>query len=185
MKKILPPVLLGIGFCAFLVSQILWNTSPLGAQGVNAGQSKEQLYETLFKESKFTTIEKQSVELKSLSAPLLVVNFWASWCAPCLKEFPSLVALQKKLGKDLVVVGINGDEDEPLEAIAKTKKKFGLEFHHVIDPRSEISDRFGVTSYPFSLIYARGKIIHIASKHQDFMDPKLLEKIEASVKVAP
>jgi len=48
---------------------------------------------------------------------VLVVNFWATWCAPCREEMPALAALEKKLrGKGLVLVTISADEPEQRKA---------------------------------------------------------------------
>ena len=46
-------------------------------------------------------------------APLRLVNVWATWCVPCVEEMPDLQAIQKTLGKDLLVVGISLDDMIP------------------------------------------------------------------------
>lgn len=182
MKKILPTIFLVMGFCGFVAMQILWNSPALNAQQMNSEKSKDQLYHSLFQESKFETYDKKTVELKTLKTPIVVVNFWASWCLPCLKEFPSLVAFQKKFEKQLSVIAINGDEENPKAAIEKTKKKYNLDFFHVEDPTSTISDKFLVAAYPFSLVYVHGKLVHTSIKIHDFMEKDFLEKIEVALK---
>jgi hypothetical protein len=52
----------------------------------------------------------------------------------------------------------------------------------VIDPDSAISDKFLVTSYPFSLIYVKGKLVHTSMKGIDFMSDEILKKIESGLK---
>ena len=42
----------------------------------------------------------------------VVLNFWATWCPPCVEEIPSLVALQKQLGDKVVILAVSTDEDE-------------------------------------------------------------------------
>jgi thiol-disulfide isomerase/thioredoxin len=182
MKKFLPTIILAMGFFGFLATQILWNSPLLNAQQVKVEKSKDQLFESLFQESKFQTIDQKNLELKTLQSPVVVVNFWASWCLPCLKEFPSLTAFQKKFGEKASIVGINGDEEDPLVAIEKTKKKYGLDFHHVIDPMSEISDKFLVAAYPFSLVYVKGKLVHTSNKGHDFMAKDFIAKVEDALK---
>ncbi len=182
MKKFLPPIILIMGFCGFLSAQIGWDVFHLNAQQVTESKEKDQLFENLFKETKLTTLDKKVVELKALKSPIVVVNFWASWCLPCLKEFPSLVEFQKKYGDRVTVVGINGDEEDAEQLVEKTKKKYHLDFHHVIDPKSAISDKFLVTAYPFSLIYVNGKVIHVSNKNLDFMDKDFVAKVDSAVK---
>jgi cytochrome c biogenesis protein CcmG/thiol:disulfide interchange protein DsbE len=53
---------------------------------------------------------QHSVDLASLRGKVVVLNFWASWCAPCIQEMPSLVALQHELPQ-IQVVAVDSDED--------------------------------------------------------------------------
>ncbi|MBY0516091.1 MAG: redoxin domain-containing protein [Bacteriovoracaceae bacterium] len=182
MKKFLPPIILVMGFCGFLAAQILWDVSHLNAQQIHQEQTHDQMFESLFNELKVTTIDSKIIEPKTLSTPIVVVNFWASWCLPCLKEFPSLVEFQKKFGSNVSVIGINGDEEDSEKMIEKTKSKYNLDFYHVADPQSTISDKFLVSSYPFSLVYVKGKIQYVAKKNLNFMDKDFLNKIESALK---
>ena len=181
MKKLLPPLILVMSFFGFLAIQTIWDMSRSNAQNVKTENSKDQLFESLYQELKLTTIDKDIIEAKSLSTPIVVINFWASWCLPCLKEFPSLVELKKKYSKSISIIGINGDEEEPLKAVEKTKSKYNLDFHHVIDPDSAISDKFLVTTYPFSLIFVKGKLIHSSLKGIDFMANEITDKIDSAL----
>ncbi len=181
MKKFLPPTILLLGFFGFLATQVAWDTFHLRAQQVNAEKSKDQLFETLFQETKLTTIDQKVLELKSLKSPIVVVNFWASWCVPCLKEFPSLIAFKKKFGDSATVIGVNGDEEDGLKEVEKTRNKYELNFHHVLDPQSLVSDKFLVKAYPFSVVYVKGKVAHISHKIHDFMEKDFVAKIESAL----
>lgn len=178
MKKFLPILLVILSFSGFICVQILWSSRPTNAGQIQQDKSKEQLFENLFQELKLTTTTNQTIELKSLKTPLVVVNFWASWCLPCLKEFPSLVEFQKKYGDRMTLIGVNGDEETPLELVEKTSAKYGLKFPQVLDPKSLISDRFLITSYPYTVIYHHGKVVHISHKEQNFADKELLARVD-------
>ncbi len=52
----------------------------------------------------FTDAEDKAVNFADLKGKVLLINFWATWCAPCVKEMPSLDRLQAKIGKDKLVV---------------------------------------------------------------------------------
>jgi thiol-disulfide isomerase/thioredoxin len=80
---------------------------------------------------------------------VLLVNFWATWCVPCRKEMPQLVALEQKLkAKGFQLLTVSGDEPETEKAAAQFADKFSLpqprylkrpanedRFHALIDPK--------------------------------------------------
>ncbi|MFL5783494.1 MAG: TlpA family protein disulfide reductase, partial [Bacteriovoracaceae bacterium] len=115
MKKIIPVLLFIMAFAGFLASQILWDNYDLNAKQVEQDKQKHSVYETNFQGLKFTTTKGTLVELRTESTPVIVLNFWASWCIPCLKEFPSLVKFQEKYKGQVKVFGINGDEENPVQ----------------------------------------------------------------------
>jgi len=61
----------------------------------------------------FNNSENKTVELNDFSGKLIILNFWATWCAPCIEEMPSLNSLKKdKLLKNLEILAVNvGGED--------------------------------------------------------------------------
>ena len=90
---------------------------------------------------------------------LLVLNFWATWCPPCIEEMPSLDQLHKML-KDsgLVVLGISIDEEE--EAYRSLLQRLNVSFLTAHDPEAAISSRFGTFRFPETyLITSDGKVI--------------------------
>jgi cytochrome c biogenesis protein CcmG, thiol:disulfide interchange protein DsbE len=54
--------------------------------------------------------ETKTVDLSKLRGKVVVLNLWASWCAPCIEELPSLLALQRQM-PDLVIVAVSMDQD--------------------------------------------------------------------------
>ncbi len=73
------------------------------------------------------------LDLATLRGRVVVVNFWATWCPPCVTEMPSLEGLHRALGKEgLAVVGISVDEDET--ALRRFVEQHGLTFSILRDP---------------------------------------------------
>ncbi len=182
MKKMIPVLLFIMAFAGFLASQILWDSYDLNAKQVEQDKQKYSVYETNFQGLKFTTSKGKTVELRNEKSPIIVLNFWASWCIPCLKEFPGLVKFQDKYKGQVQVFGINGDEENPLENIKKVEKKYSLNFESAIDADSAISNRFLINTYPVSIIFHKGRVIYVNKRIHDFMASDFLSVIDEALK---
>lgn len=172
-----------MAFTGFLSSQILWDTFESNAKLVDQDKDKFPLYENNFQTLDLITTKSTRIKFKEEKTPIILLNFWASWCLPCLKEFPSLVAFQEKYHNQVKVVGINGDTDDAKELILKTEKKYKLNFESVDDSSETISSKFLVSTYPVSIVFHKGKVIYVSKKIHDFMDTDFLEKIDNALKV--
>jgi thiol-disulfide isomerase/thioredoxin len=181
-KKYFPILLFIIAFSGFLSTQILWDSFDLNAEQVQADKQKYSVYERAFQALKLTTTKSTSIELKNEKAPIVLLNFWASWCIPCLKEFPSLVKFQEKYKSQVKVIGINGDEENPVKEITKIENKNHLNFESVSDADSSISNKFLVASYPVSIVFYQGKVIYVSKKIHNFMDDEFIELIDNALK---
>lgn len=82
---------------------------------------------------------------------VLIVNFWATWCAPCVKEFPGLISLRREFpAEKLRIVGISVDYDvRPVENFVKQQQ---VNFPILLDDGS-ISSMMNIKSIPRTLIY--------------------------------
>lgn len=182
MKKTIPVLLFIMAFAGFLASQILWDSYDLNAKQVDADKQKHSVYETNFQGLKFTTSRQTSVELRNEKSPIIVLNFWASWCLPCLKEFPGLVKFQEKYKGQVKVFGVNGDEENPVENIDKIEKKYALNFESTVDSDSAISNKFLINTYPVSIVFHKGRVIYVNKRIHDFMAPDFLSLIDEALK---
>ncbi len=90
---------------------------------------------------------------------VLILNFWASWCAPCVQEIPSLNQIQKMFASQgLVVLGVNVDSKE--ELYRNMLQRFQVTFQTVRDPQENINYRYGTYKVPESYIIDRnGKVL--------------------------
>lgn len=164
-KKFLPLILLFImTFSGFLSTQIILDKINLNAEAGDPDKQKHSLYETNFQTLKLTTTKNTTIELKNEKSPIVILNFWASWCVPCLKEFPSLVEFQNKYKDQVKIIGINGDTENSAELIMKTEKKYSLNFESVEDADEKISESFLIQTYPVSIAFYKGKVIYVNKK---------------------
>ena len=94
----------------------------------------------------------QEVDLQSFSGRVVLVNFWASWCGPCLEEMPSLESLYRTLSpRGLVVLGVAADEDEG--ALRAYLARSPVTFPVLRDPGGrQAGSRFHVTGYPSTFL---------------------------------
>ena len=99
-----------------------------------------------------------TVSLSQFRGQVVVLNFWATWCPPCIDETPSLVSMQQRLkGKGITVVGISSDEDE--QAYRRFIKDFGINFATVRDPSEGVQHLYGTVKIPETYIIDRNGVL--------------------------
>lgn len=110
----------------------------------------------------FRDLDGQPHRLAQWDGKLLLLNFWATWCTPCLKEIPLLVEAQKTYGgRGLQIVGLALDKVEP---VRQFQARFGINYPMMAGEADIVSamDALGDTlgAFPFSVIIARdGRIV--------------------------
>ncbi|MDR7369980.1 TlpA disulfide reductase family protein [Flavobacterium aquidurense] len=101
------------------------------------------------------------VDLKKFNRKIVLIDFWASWCAPCRKKSPELIALKQKFaGANFEIIGISIDKNKQQwnTAIAKDK----LDWVNLLDTDQKIKASFGIENIPYNyLIDDKGIIIGI------------------------
>ncbi len=99
---------------------------------------------------KFTATDGQEMDLAKLRGKVVLVDFWASWCGPCITEMPVVAAAYKKFhDKGFEILGISLDQDKA--AMEGALKKHGMTWPQYFDGagwKNKISTAFGITSIP-------------------------------------
>lgn len=120
--------------------------------------------------------------IQSARGRVVLLDFWASWCAPCRKSFPWMNALQKKYGdRGLMVIAVNLDVER--ELAARFLQTIPAQFRIEYDPEGDLAARLNVAAMPTSFLLDRsGKIV---KQHAGFREAQLAareQEIEALLK---
>jgi thiol-disulfide isomerase/thioredoxin len=99
---------------------------------------------------KFTAVDGKEVDLANMRGKVVLVDFWASWCGPCIAEMPNVVSAYSKLhDKGFEIIGISLDQDKA--AMEGAMKKHQMTWTQYFDGAgwdNKISKRFGIQSIP-------------------------------------
>lgn len=108
---------------------------------------------------------------------LLVLNFWASWCQPCVQEVPSLDAFQKEFApQGVVVLGVSVDKNP--ELYNRFREQFNVSFETSRDPEWDLAAKYGTFQLPETyIINQNGKVVQKVIAAQNWMDAKFLESV--------
>lgn len=115
----------------------------------------------------------RTVHLADYRGKVVVLNFWATWCAPCIEELPSLTAMQQQLPQ-VQVLAVSTDEDAAAYRSFLSENKIGL--LTVEDPAHHSSALYGTFRYPETYVIDQHGIIRrkfIGA--QDWTNPEILE----------
>jgi peroxiredoxin len=106
-----------------------------------------------------------SVTLSQLHGKIVILNFWATWCPPCIEEMPSLVQLQKQLPDKVTVLGVSVDDDN--DDYHKFLKDHGIDFLTVREGGtktetgviSPTANKYGTAKIPETYIIDRNGVV--------------------------
>jgi peroxiredoxin len=128
------------------------------------------------------TLNGQPTSLEAMRGKVVVLNFWATWCPPCVDETPSLEKMyteMKPLG--VTVLGVSVDEDA--SAYQKFLGAHGITFPTYRDPGKTIPVSYGTVMYPETYIISRnGTIERKLIGEQDWNSPRMIDYLTAIAK---
>ena len=100
----------------------------------------------------------RKITLSELRGKVVVLNFWATWCAPCVEELPSLVNLQQKMrNKGITVLAVSVDQDESL--YRRFVQDHNLNLLTVRDANQKSNNLYGTFKFPETYIIDRNGVM--------------------------
>ena len=120
-----------------------------------------------------------SVGLADFRGRVVLVNFWATWCAPCVREMPSLDRLQAKLGPEGLLVMAVSQDRKGLAAAEPFYREQGLDSLEIfLDPKGAFARAMGVGGLPTSLLIDdRGRVVGGLEGPLEWDGPEAVELI--------
>ena len=124
------------------------------------------------------TLDGRNVGLKDYRGKVVFLNFWATWCRPCLVEMPSMAKLHERFSKQgLQMVAIS---DEDLETVRAHARRKGYPFTVLVDPERTLAARLGIQGVPTTFILDKeGRLIYQHVGTSDWDSTEVRQKIEA------
>lgn len=103
-----------------------------------------------------TTLAGDSIALEGLRGQVVLLNLWATWCAPCRQETPFLEALFKeRKGQGLTVLGVSLDTGDARDQVADFVEEYSVTYPILLDPQMRGMDLYRVLGLPASFLIDR------------------------------
>lgn len=148
----------------------------------------------LFADSKEIKVEKNTL-VESSFAKLLtdekipddkrvyILNFWASWCSPCMNELPGLSRLSHLYeNKGVEVITVNIDYDNQEKIIKKIKKDLGIDLKIIQDKNGKYVETFKIEGLPITMFFQKKSLNDLVAGEVDFDSTETREKIDQLLK---
>ena len=125
-------------------------------------------------------MDEEPIKLSDFRGKVVLLNFWATWCPPCIREMPSMERLHQQVdAADFKVVAVNQMEN-PDDVFAFTGQlEIDPTFDILFDDKSEVSRMYAVRGLPTTyLIDKKGKIRYRAVGGREFNHPEVIKIID-------
>jgi thiol-disulfide isomerase/thioredoxin len=147
----------------------------MGCSSSSSKNSSSNDLATNQKKSIYIDLDNNEVNLSSFKGKKVLINYWATWCAPCIQKMPSLVKVQEQLQSEFVFLLVS---DESIQRISrfKNRKSFNLKYL-----KSTVSlASLGVYSLPTTYIYNKeGKQIKTIVGSVDWESTEMIKQLKA------
>lgn len=117
-----------------------------------------------------STIDGKDFEFYKVGGQIVLLNFWASWCGPCILEYPSMLRLVASYGGKIKLVTVSQDESkDDLERFLKRFGKGSSDVTHLWDPDRVLAKKFGTEKLPETYIFnSKFKLVRKVPNSEDW-----------------
>jgi thiol-disulfide isomerase/thioredoxin len=150
--------------CLLLILLFCSSLTQLFAQkGLTKG---ETLQNTLIK--KLLNSPSSKTSINDFGKSLTIIDFFGTWCAPCLKALPHLAQVKQRFNNELDIVLVSNETEAQLTKFIKVRK--GFLFPVIVDEDNKLNDLFQPPSLPYTVVINRGGKIVAVTKAEDISD---------------
>lgn len=118
------------------------------------------------------TVDGHTLRLSEQRGKPVLINFWATWCGPCLVEMPNIQKIYEKYPGQFEVLAVNADESE--REVQKFAEKMNLTFPILLDPGNKVNELFHLRGYPTTFVLDADGIVQV--QHIGSLTEKQIEE---------
>jgi len=124
------------------------------------------------------TDQGRDISPTSFGGKVLVLNFWATWCPPCIQEIPSLNQFQKKFaGEGVVVIAVSIDKNP--QKYRAFLGRIPVTFQTFRDPDADVSSEYGTYQIPETYIIKNGVVMRKFPNEADWMSDDVTQYVQS------
>jgi cytochrome c biogenesis protein CcmG, thiol:disulfide interchange protein DsbE len=167
---------IAIGLGAIITKSRNWKSQSVPkAYQLMENLESEGIYKS--QELEFESFNSGKIQLSQLKGKILILSFWATWCEPCVEEFPSFIKLLDEFPDKVVLVAISHDyKKKDVEEFVSAFKGQRKNLILTLDSEKKLSQAFGVDRLPEGFIFSgEGKLLKKIIGIQNWASPNALE----------